>query len=63
MQQDCMHRLSRTSNESRRECLRLFQEGHGYKRVATLTGLNKYTVRDYLRRYKAGDLRWADRGR
>lgn len=63
MQQDCMTRLSITSNESRRECLRLFQEGYGYKRVATLTGLNKYTVRDYLRRYKAGDLSWADRGR
>ena len=52
----------RISNAKRLECLALFREGHGYKKTAALTGLNRYTVREYLRRYKAGDTKWAERG-
>ena len=47
----------------REECLDLFRSGCGYKKAARLSGLNAYTVREYLRRYKAGDLSWADRGK
>lgn len=46
----------------RMECLECFQAGFGYKKTASVTGLNIYTVRDYLRRYKAGDTDWAYRG-
>ena len=53
----------RIVNEKRRECLELFDKGFGYKKTARISGLNAYTVRDYLRRYKAGDLSWAERGR
>ena len=53
----------RIANEKRKECLELFDQGFGYKRTARESGLNAYTVRDYLRRYKAGDLSWAERGR
>lgn len=49
-------------NEKRRECLRLFSEGYGYKKTAHVTGLNVYTVRDYKRRYAQGDCSWAERG-
>ena len=55
-------RTTRISNSKRLECLSHFQEGCGYKKTASLTGLHKYTVRDYLRRYKAGDTKWAERG-
>ena len=37
--------------EKRKECLKLFEEGYGYKKTAQLAGLNTYTVRDYKRRY------------
>ena len=47
----------------REECLDLFRSGCGYKKAARLSGLNAYTVREYLRRYKTGDLSWADRGK
>ena len=50
------------SNLKRRECLQLFEEGYGYKKTAQITGLNTYTVRDYKRRYAAGDSTWAERG-
>ena len=53
----------RVANEKRRECLELFDKGFGYKKTARISGLKAYTVRDYLRRYKAGDLSWAERGR
>ena len=53
----------RIANEKRRECLELFDKGFGYKKTAKESGLNAYTVREYLRRYKAGDLSWAERGR
>ena len=46
----------------RKECLTLFEEGYGYKKTAQVTGLNTYTVRDYKRRYAAGDSTWAERG-
>ena len=44
----------RIPNEKRRECLRLFDEGYGYKKTAQLADLNTYTVRDYKRRYARG---------
>ena len=53
---------ARIPNEKRKECLVCFSKGYGYKKAAGETGLNAYTVREYLRRYKAGDLTWADRG-
>ena len=53
---------SRISKEKRSECLSFFEEGFGYKKTARLTGLKIYTVRDYRRRYKAGDISWAYRG-
>ena len=53
----------RIANVKRRECLELFDQGFGYKKTARISGLKAYTVRDYLRRYKAGDLSWAERGR
>ncbi len=53
----------RITNVKRRECLELFDQGFGYKKTAKESGLNAYTVREYLRRYKAGDLSWAERGR
>ena len=48
--------------EKRKECLKLFEEGFGYKKTAQLAGLNTYTVRDYKRRYASGDNTWAERG-
>lgn len=52
----------RISNEKRQECLKLFEQGYGYKKTAHLAGLNIYTVREYKRRYATGDITWADRG-
>lgn len=51
----------RVPSEKRQECLELFDKGNGYKRTASVTGLNAYTVRDYRRRYAAGDTSWAYR--
>lgn len=48
--------------DKRQECLKLFEQGYGYKKTAHLTGLNIYTVRDYRRKYAAGDNAWAYRG-
>ena len=48
-------RKSRIPVEKRMECLDLFEQGNGYKRTATITGLNTYTVRDYRRKYATGD--------
>ena len=55
-------RKHRVPTEKRKECLKLFEEGYGYKKTAQLAGLNLYTVRDYKRRYASGDNSWADRG-
>ena len=55
-------RKHRIPTEKRKECLKLFEEGYGYKKTAQLAGLNLYTVRDYKRRYASGDNSWADRG-
>ena len=55
-------RKHRVPTEKRKECLKLFEEGYGYKKTAQLAGLNTYTVRDYKRRYASGDNSWADRG-
>ena len=52
----------RISNEKRQECLKLFEQGYGYKKTAQLAGLNTYTVREYKRRYASGDNSWAERG-
>ena len=49
-------------NVLRRQCLELFRKGYGYKRTATALGLNKYTVRDYMKRFINGDTSWAERG-
>lgn len=43
------------------ECLGLFKQGYGYKKSARTLGLNFYTVRDWLRRYRDGDEAWATR--
>lgn len=51
----------RIPNTERLQCLQLFNEGCGYKKTATVTGINKYTVRDYLRRYRSGDTSWVDK--
>ena len=52
----------RIPNEKRKECLKLFEQGYGYKKTAQLAGLNTYTVREYRRRFAQGDRSWADRG-
>ena len=52
----------RIPNEKRQECLKLFEQGYGYKKTAHLAGLNVYTVREYKRKYAAGDNAWAYRG-
>lgn len=48
--------------EKKQECLNLFEQGFGYKKTARMTGLNLYTVREYKRKYAAGDNAWAYRG-
>ena len=55
-------RKQRIPNAKRRECLELFEQGYGYKKTAQLAGLNTYTVREYKRKYAAGDMAWATRG-
>ena len=55
-------RKQRVPAKKRQECLKLFEEGYGYKKTAQLAGLNTYTVRDYKRRYASGDNTWAERG-
>ena len=52
----------RIPNNKRRECLKLFEQGYGYKKTAQLAGLNTYTVREYKRRFAQGDNTWAERG-
>ena len=47
----------RIPTEKRQECLKLFEQGYGYKKT-----LNAYTVREYKRKYAAGDNSWAYRG-
>lgn len=42
------------SDNKRRQALRLFESGFGYKAVADLLDLAPYTVRDWLRAFKAG---------
>ena len=61
-ERDTSLRKHRIPTEKRKECLKLFEEGYGYKKTAQLAGLNTYTVRDYKRRYASGDSSWADRG-
>ena len=55
-------RKHRIPSEKRKECLELFEQGYGYKKTAQLAGLNTYTVREYKRRYAAGDNSWAEKG-
>ena len=59
--QERTEKRKRIPREKRLECLKCFREGVGYKRTATITGLNRYTVRDYRRRYAHGDISWAER--
>ena len=42
-------------------CLELFKKGVGYRKAAGTLGLRPYTVRDWLRSFKAGDESWATR--
>jgi len=42
-------------------CLELFRQGNGYRRAAQMLGLKQYTVRDWLRRFKSGDVSWSTR--
>ena len=42
------------SVHKRRQALKLFESGFGYKAVADLLDLAPYTVRDWLRAFKAG---------
>ena len=53
---------TRIQNAKRQECLKLFEQGYGYKKTAQLTELNVYTVREYKRRFASGDNTWANRG-
>ena len=52
----------RIPNEKRQECLKLFEQGYGYKKTAQIAGLNTYTVREYKRKFAQGDNSWAERG-
>ena len=52
----------RIPSGKRQECLKLFEQGYGYKKTARLVELNAYTVREYKRRFAAGDSSWAYRG-
>lgn len=62
MEKETTSLRQRIPAEKRRECLRLFEQGYGYKKTAQLAGLNIYTVREYKRRFAAGDSSWANRG-
>ena len=42
-------------------CLKLFKQGMGYHKAARVLELRPYTVRDWLKRFKAGDESWATR--
>ena len=42
-------------------CLELFRRGNGYRKAAKVLGLKQYTVRDWLRRFKSGDVSWSTR--
>ena len=42
-------------------CLELFKQGMGFRKSAKTLGLRPYTVRDWQRRFKAGDESWASR--
>lgn len=42
-------------------CLELFRQGSGYRKAAQMLGLKQYTVRDWLRRFKSGDVSWSTR--
>ena len=55
-------RSYRIPYEKRQDCLRLFEQGFGYKYTAHNLNLNLYTVRDYKRRFRHGDTSWAVRG-
>ena len=42
-------------------CLELLKQGIGFRKTARTLGLRPYTVRDWQRRFKAGDESWASR--
>lgn len=42
-------------------CLELFRQGNRYRKAAKMLGLKQYTVRDWLRRFKSGDVSWSTR--
>ncbi len=47
------------SLKAKGEMLSCFEKGFGYKRTATETGLTRYQVRYYHRRFASGDTAWA----
>jgi putative transposase len=47
--------------KTKAECLELFRQDVGYRKASATLGLRPYTVRDWLRRFKAGDESWATR--
>ncbi len=53
-------RRQRIPSDKRQECLRLFEQGYGYKKTAKLTDLNVYTVREYKRKYAQGNNSWVN---
>ena len=47
--------------EIKQSCLQQFRQGTGYHKTARAHGLSPYTVRDWHRRFLAGDEAWAHR--
>lgn len=53
---------SRIPQEMKKKCLESFLSGNGYKKTASMLSLNKYTVRDYKRKFSANDISWVSDG-
>ncbi len=57
MKKNAVQRIRPTgcaSDQKRRTALRLFETGFGYKSVAQILSLSPYTVRDWMRAFRAG---------
>lgn len=52
---------ARSVSPERAAAIRLFAEGHGYKYVSAVLGINLYRVRDWNREWKAGVVRHGHR--
>ena len=51
-----MYRDVFSYRDRKRVCLWMMEKGLGYKRISRLLGMKVYTVRDYGRRFRQGDL-------